>query len=589
MLQPDHWIMVREDGKPAVKCRVVSTKKQKDGSTLCQAKTESGESITLLEETVKGMPSGTMRMRVLAGNDCTTCGPVPSVVTPPAETHPLIGPTPTGATPALKPVPPPTVLPAAQAKPENTSLFGKLFHSTPSKPEVEKKEVVQAKPEVKPEPKKESISAIGRFFLSTPAKPEVAKATDKQSPVVNVAGSVAVSESRPQLPISTTIKDDPLSRPDLYTKNPLAAPSLPAPPKPSIMGRIFDRGEPTVVTTPVDLKVGATPAPVVSVPITPVPKATVVQESKETAPSLLDRLRTQTVVQESKESAPSFLDRLRSPVVSAPAKPVATPGEPRRVLPTGYGSVVATRDRAIMAQSAGGAMVRTPTGAMAYVPPDQMPHGPNVMPVSASNAFTLAMPGFAPGMAGSMPMMALQQASVSYDRGVPEGAANAFTMTSTSRPVPADFGPPHQYPNAFMMDGMGGAYTRPMALAYDPRMGYIPVGGGYPQQHPMLPMPHPAGQMLATLHGSMLPSERERAVVMLSQCNWHAEPEAVAAIVNAAKSDPAPAVRVSCVRALARMKVATMPVYETLQELKTDKDIRVRQEAEQTLATMTKH
>ena len=27
MLQPDRWIMVREEGKPAVKCRVVSTKK----------------------------------------------------------------------------------------------------------------------------------------------------------------------------------------------------------------------------------------------------------------------------------------------------------------------------------------------------------------------------------------------------------------------------------------------------------------------------------------------------------------------------------------------------------------------------------
>ena len=527
MLQPDHWIMVREDGKPAVKCRVVSTKKQKDGSTLCQAKTESGETITLLEETVKGMPAGTMCMRVMPGNDCTNCGPVPSVVTPPAETRPFIGPMPACTPPALKPVPSPTILPAVvQAKPENTSLFGKLFRSTPSKSEV----------------------------VKTADPNKVAKTE---------------SESRPQLPISTASKDDPLSRPDLYTKNPLSAPSLPAPPKPSMIGRIFDRGDTPSVTTRVDLKVVSTPAPVVLVPTASVPKATVVKETKEITPSFLDRLRAQAAV------VPK-------------AKPVATPAEPRRLFQPGYGSVVATRDRAIMGQSVGGAMVRTPTGAMAYVPPDQMPQGPNVMPVSASNAFTLSMPSFSPGMANSMPMMALQQAPVSSQQGVPEGAANAFTMTSSARPVPADFGPAPQHPNAFLMDGMGGAYSRPMALAYDPRIGYVPVGGGY-SQLPMLPMPHPAGQLLAMLHHSILPSERERAVAMLSQCNWHAEPETVAAIVTAAKSDPAPAVRVSCVRALARMKVGTLPVYETLQELKTDKDIRVRQEAEQTLATMTKH
>ena len=233
-----------------------------------------------------------------------------------------------------------------------------------------------------------------------------------------------------------------------------------------------------------------------------------------------------------------------------------------------------------MGQSVGGAMVRTPTGAMAYVPRDHMPQGPNVVPVSASNAFTLAMPGFGPGMPGSMPMMAMQQAPVSYHAGRSRGGGQRLhacrVRPGRSRRTSA---PPPQYPNAFLIDGMGGAYTRPMALAYDPRMGYVPVGGGYPQQHPMLPMPHPAGQMLATLRGSIMPSERERAVQMLSQCNWHAEPEAVAAIVTAAKSDPAPTVRVSCVRALARMKVGTMPVYETLQELKTDKDARVRHEA----------
>jgi HEAT repeats len=542
MLQPDRWIMVREEGKPAVKCRVVSTKKQKDGTTLCQAKTEAGETLTLLEEPVKGMPSGTMRMRVMPGtSNCTTCGPLPGVPQPP----PAITPMPTSTPPALKPVPPPTIMPA----------------------------VVQAKPEVK----KERTSLIGRFFPSTPSKPEV----EKKDLVVKAA-----SEARPQLPISTTSTDDPLSRPDLFTKSgvsslPNAVPPVTTPA--TLIGRVFNRSETPVVTTSVETKVGTMPAPVV---VEGEPRPGIFAWMQGSSPPKV------TVVQESKEITPSLLDRLRAQMATAPTpptpKPAAIPANPRRIFPMGQGSVVAARDRAIMGQSAGGAMVRTPTGAMAYLTPDEAPQGPNVVPVSASNAFTLSMPGARPGMMGSMPMVAMQP-QATYDRGVPEGVANAFTMTSSTRPIPADFGPPPQVPNAFLIDGMGGAYTRPMALAYDPRMGYVPVGGGYPQQLPMLPMPHPAGQMLATLRGSILPSERERAVMMLSRCNWHAEPEAVAAIMIAAKVDPAPAVRISCVRALARMKVNTMPAYETLQELKTDKDVRVRQEAEQTLATMTRH
>ncbi len=247
----------------------------------------------------------------------------------------------------------------------------------------------------------------------------------------------------------------------------------------------------------------------------------------------------------------------------------------------GMSSIVAVNDRGIMAGSPGGAMVRTPTGGMAYVPPEHFHQGPNSVPVSAANAFTLSMPGAGSGMMqGGMPLVAMQNPAV-YDTGIPAGAANAFTRTSSTRPIPADFGPTAQNPNAFLMNGMGGAYNRPVATGYDPRMSY--------QQMPVMPMARPAGQMMAMLRGSIMPSEREYAAVMLSQCNWHAEPEAVAAITTAAKSDPAPAVRVCCIKALARMKVNTMPVYEALVELKTDKDLGVRQEAEQTLATMTKH
>jgi hypothetical protein len=430
--------------------------------------------------------------------------------------------------------------------------------------------------------------------VKAPAKKEVEKKDAVVKATLEVAvPPVAVSDARPQLPVSKTSTDDPLSRPDLYTKSgvptvnamPTAEPAKPA----TLIGRVFGRSETLIVPTPVVTKVDPVPAPAVGKP--PV-------EGSEPRPAFLAWLQSTPppkvpVVQEPKVVAPSLLDRLRGQVAVVPTPPKSKPPKPptarQIVLPTGMGSVVAVRDRAVLGQSAGGAMVRTPTGAMAYLPADRAPQGLNVVPVSASNAFSLSMPGARPGMMGSMPPMVAMQAPANYQAGVPEGMANAFTMTSTTRPIPADFGPPPQVPNAFLIDGMGGAYTRPMALAYDPRMGYVPVGGGYPQQMPMLPMPHPAGQMLAMLRGSVMPSERERAVMMLSQFNWHAQPEAVAAIMIAAKSDPAPMVRVSCVRALARMKVNTMPAYETLMELKTDKDIRVRQEVEQTLAIMTRH
>ena len=434
-LQPDRWIMVREEGKPAVKCRVVSSTKQKDGSTLCQAKTEAGEEITLLEESIPGKPTSMTRIRMLVGGTSgTTTVAQPAI---PLEAHPTM-PTPTGTTPALKPVPPPTVLPA----------------------------VVQTKPEVKKPTVKDSPSLFARLFHSNPSESVEVKTT--------------VNPSRPQLPVSTTLSSTKAVEPMLA---------------PVVEKRRFGTGQDNLV---------------------------VIRDGKEVTPTVMDRLRAQAAMRQ--------------------ATPTAKPIERRSGLPTGMRSIVAVNERAIMGKSAGGAMVRTPTGEMTYVPPEYMHQGPNSIPVSASNAFTLSMPGGRSSMQGGVPMIAMQ-APAAYDTGIPEGAANAFTRTSTTRPIPADFGPTAQNPNAFLIDGMGGAYSRPMAMGYDPRMGYAPVGGGYPRTTQMVPMPHPAGQMLAMLRGSIMPSEREQAVAMLSQCNWHAEPEAVAAIVTAAKSDPAPSVR----------------------------------------------
>jgi hypothetical protein len=93
-------------------------------------------------------------------------------------------------------------------------------------------------------------------------------------------------------------------------------------------------------------------------------------------------------------------------------------------------------------------------------------------------------------------------------------------------------------------------------------------------------------QGMGLLHDSLLPSERERAAESLSRCDWKVEPQAAHALLTAAGTDPAPTVRVACVRALARMKANTAPVVQGVAALKADPDLRVRQEVEQALAVL---
>ena len=72
-----------------------------------------------------------------------------------------------------------------------------------------------------------------------------------------------------------------------------------------------------------------------------------------------------------------------------------------------------------------------------------------------------------------------------YDVGTPPGLANAFTNGSTSRPIPADFGPPRHPTNAFHDEGAA-LMTLPPQLqpalpppppGYSPAPGPVPAGG----------------------------------------------------------------------------------------------------------------
>jgi hypothetical protein len=93
-------------------------------------------------------------------------------------------------------------------------------------------------------------------------------------------------------------------------------------------------------------------------------------------------------------------------------------------------------------------------------------------------------------------------------------------------------------------------------------------------------------QLLAVLHDALFPSQRETAAEKLATLDWRTNETVVQALVQRAREDPAATVRAACVHALVKMKVDTVPVVTTLQALKSDGDVRVRDEAEQGLAIL---
>ncbi len=89
---------------------------------------------------------------------------------------------------------------------------------------------------------------------------------------------------------------------------------------------------------------------------------------------------------------------------------------------------------------------------------------------------------------------------------------------------------------------------------------------------------------MGVLSDSLYPSQREWAADRLTHYEWRVHPQVVECLLQAARSDPAPLVRVGCIRSLGRLKASTTFVAKTLQEIKeTDKDARVRKEAEHVL------
>src|SRR5262249_37641409 len=157
--------------------------------------------------------------------------------------------------------------------------------------------------------------------------------------------------------------------------------------------------------------------------------------------------------------------------------------------------------------------------------------------------------------------------------------ANAFTQGGTERPIPANFGPPAQVPNAFA-DGNSApvTYVAPMpqmqgtARAQPSPMDRGPVAWRPSAVAPPASGPGGTAQRMAVLRDSLLPRQRADAAEALAQHDWHKEPQVVDALLKAAKEDPAPLVRAECVRSLGRLGVNTVPVVATCEALKNDQN-----------------
>jgi hypothetical protein len=217
-------------------------------------------------------------------------------------------------------------------------------------------------------------------------------------------------------------------------------------------------------------------------------------------------------------------------------------------------------------------------------------------------------PRIAPGYAGPLPppgpgQQRMTMMPMSPDSGVPDAMGNAFTLPGTRRPIPADFGPTPQEPNGFdpmVRMGQGSppvAYSMGMPRSPMPTqvaMGpHLPMGMNPLMNVPATPhsptatvaSPRPTGvpQLLAKLKDSLYPSERESAAEQLSEMNGRPQPGVVEGLMKSARSDPAATVRAACVHALTRMKANPSVMTALARDLKSDRDPRVRQEAEEAL------
>jgi hypothetical protein len=181
-----------------------------------------------------------------------------------------------------------------------------------------------------------------------------------------------------------------------------------------------------------------------------------------------------------------------------------------------------------------------------YMPPQGMPYGYPMMPPWANAASSQRM----------------------YQGPVPP---DPFGTNAVAPPMLQQVGyiqPPMPYPPMVQA---------PVAPVVEPT--FAPAAPAAPTAAPAAQL----AQLVDLLHDSPYPAQREMAANYLSACDWHANPQVAAALIDAAKQDPAPTVRAGCIANLARMSVVNEAFRRVLDEMRTDADPRVREAVEQAI------
>jgi hypothetical protein len=197
-------ISVKEQDKPAQKCRVLKCWREKDGSKLCQVQAiDTGEIMTILES--DPTPPNTMGSRVKAG--------LPQIFhwgsreTPPPGT-PIAPP---GATVLASPAPKPSFFGRlfGSSQPANGTVCTTTVQATPAPPLAKDADKATVKTDAEP-PKagdwRESWGKVERWT-----------AEDSKKAAADAAAR-AEQTNRPSLPLAVKDSNDPLKQPDVYTK-----------------------------------------------------------------------------------------------------------------------------------------------------------------------------------------------------------------------------------------------------------------------------------------------------------------------------------------------------------------------------------
>jgi HEAT repeats len=246
---------------------------------------------------------------------------------------------------------------------------------------------------------------------------------------------------------------------------------------------------------------------------------------------------------------------------------------------------------------------------MGMAPGQPMPYGDGPMPMMPPNPAYAMAAGYGPNPYAVPPgYMPNPYAALAQGYGPnPYAAMPQGYGPNPYAAMPQPMASPYPYGGAPAMMQTGGpsVYQGPMpppnpfASAPVVPVSYNPAAPAYGAMNPamdrrnaalpaMLPVqtsaPDMVRQLASTLREGLYPSQRELAADALTACDWHYYPQALQALLIAAREDPAATVRAACVNAMMRMNATNENVLNVLKGLRNDPDPRVRHEVEQALA-----